>query len=132
MIVSCDAGIEASSGKLGASKHGDGVAMHGFELWDVGSQFFGQPKTRYDLQLTRGRQEGKEEEEDQRLQLSRTHGFICALPCWRDALLQIIEHKLQLLCRQLTPVPTAILVSRYRERTKQRKALQNALFDMPY
>lgn len=80
MIVSCDAGIEASSSKLGASKHGNGVAMHGFELWDAGSQFsvpWTNPRTRYDLELKRGRQEGKEEEEDQRLQLSRTYGFIC-------------------------------------------------------
>jgi hypothetical protein len=41
VIVGRDAGIQASSSKLGASKHGNGVAMHNFELWDVGSQFLG-------------------------------------------------------------------------------------------
>lgn len=75
MIVGCDAGIEASSGKLRASKHGDGIAMHGFESEDDGSQFLGSISI-LRSGLIRGRQEGKEERQDQRLQLSRTHGFI--------------------------------------------------------
>lgn len=52
VVVSCDAGIETCSGKLGASKHGDGVAMHGFESWDVP---WANPRSRYDLELTRSR-----------------------------------------------------------------------------
>jgi hypothetical protein len=41
MVIGCDAGIKAGSSQLGASKHGDGVAMHGFESRDVGSQILG-------------------------------------------------------------------------------------------